>query len=138
MVKTREQQSEIEHYFKSIESYAGYLADVNMWWQGARGVDGMFSYEMKVLKGVSMSLLVFYYGLNGALLEPVDRTFDILIDNQLLHRETSQATGLPEVVDISYTIPSELLQGLEVNEDGTVIILVSFKNTSLESVVGGI
>lgn len=41
----------------------------------------MFNYEMKVLKEESMSLLVSYYGLNGALLEVVDRTFDILIND---------------------------------------------------------
>lgn len=138
VVKTGEQQSEIEHHFKSIESYAGYLADVNMWWRDARGVDGMFSYEMKILKGEPMSLLVSYYGLNGVLLEPVNRTFDILVNNQFLYRETLQGTKLPEVVDISYPIPSELLQDLEVDEDGTMTVLVTFKNISSESVVGGI
>lgn len=137
-VKTGEQQSEVEHHFKSIDSYAGYLADVNMWWRDARGIDGMFSYEMKVLKEESMSLLVSYYGLNGALLEVVDRTFDILINDQLLIRETLQGTKIPEVVDISYQILSALLRDLEVDEDGFATILVTFKNTSSESFVGGV
>ena len=45
---------------------------------------------------------------------------------------------IPEVVDISYQILSALLRDLEVDEDGFVTILVTFKNTSSESFVGGV
>ena len=45
---------------------------------------------------------------------------------------------IPEVVDISYQILSALLRDLEVDEDGFATILVTFKNTSSESFVGGV
>ena len=45
---------------------------------------------------------------------------------------------IPEVVDISYQILSALLRDLEVDEDGVATILVTFKNTSSESFVGGV
>ena len=85
-----------------------------------------------------MNFFMSYYEVNGALLEVVDRTFDILINDQLLIRETLQGTKIPEVVDISYQIPSALLRDLEVDEDGFATILVTFKNTSSESFVGGV
>ena len=138
IVRTGEQQSEIEHQFKSIDSYAGYLADVNMWWRDARGVNGIFSYEMKVLINTSVSLLVSYYGLNGEQVESIDRTFDIFVNDHLLYQETLQGTKLPEIVDITYPIPNDFISGLEVDRDGYSKVIVTFKNTSAESVVGGV
>ena len=56
----------------------------------------------------------------------------------LLIREILQRMKIPEVVDISYQILSALLRDLEVDEDGFATILVTFKNTSSESFVGGV
>lgn len=41
----------------------------------------MFNYEMKVLREESMNFFMSYYEVNGALLEVVDWTVDILIND---------------------------------------------------------
>lgn len=138
VVKTGEQQSEIEHQFTSVESYAGYLADVNMWWRDARGIDGMFSYEMEVLPQEKMALLISYFGLNGENLEPIKRIFDIVVNDEVIHTQRLMATKRAEVVDVTYPIPAHLLADVKRHEDGKYKIRVSFKNRFEDSVVGGI
>lgn len=138
LVKTGEQQSEIEHQFKSVESYAGYLADVNMWWRDARGIDGSFSYEMEVIPNEKMALLVSYFGLNGENLEPVKRVFDLLVNDELIQTERLMATKNVEVVDVVYPISSDLLANVKPNEDGKYKVTVSFRNRFEDSIVGGI
>ena len=138
LVKTGEQQSEIEHQFKSVESYAGYLADVNMWWRDARVIDGSFSYEMEVIPNEKMALLVSYFGLNGENLEPVKRVFDLLVNDELIQTERLMATKNVEVVDVVYPISSDLLANVKPNEDGKYKVTVSFRNRFEDSIVGGI
>lgn len=138
IVKTGEQQSEIEHQFRSVDSYAGYLADVNMWWRDARGIDGLISYQMEVDPTKEMELLVSYYGLNGENIEPVIRTFDILVDDILIETERLKGTRKPEIVDISYPIKPSILETLQPDEDGKYKVTVTFKNRFADSIVGGI
>lgn len=138
LVKTGEQQSEMEHQFMSIGSNAGYLADVNMWWRDARGIDGMFSYEMEVDVNKEMELLVSYYGLNGENLEPVKRRFDIMVNDTIIKTEKLMATKKAEIVDVTYSIASNLLADLKSDINGKSKVCVRFKNVLEESVVGGI
>ncbi len=138
LVKTGEQQSEIEHQFKSVESYSGYLADVNMWWRDARGINGMISYWMEVEPTEEMELLVSYYGLNGESVESISRNFDILVQDTLIAIECLKGTRKAEVVDIAYGIPSSLLGDIKPNKRGRYKVKISFKNRFKESIVGGI
>lgn len=138
VIKTGEQQSEIEHQFKSVESYAGYLSDVNMWWRDARGINGMISYWMEVEPTEEMELLVSYYGLNGEEVEQVIRTFDILVNGTLIKTERLKGTQKAEIVDVAYQVPSSVIKGIKPDKDGKYKVKVSFKNCLEESIVGGI
>jgi DUF1680 family protein len=67
--------------------------------------DGWFSYELRVLPDVTMTLVCAYRGSEGR-----RRVFDVLVDGQLLKTET-----LPyhptELLDIEYPLPEALTKG---------------------------
>ncbi|GAH32100.1 unnamed protein product, partial [marine sediment metagenome] len=65
--------------------------------------DGWFSFDMKVLKGQPMGLVVDYWG--GF---PGSRTFDILIDGELLATENISDRNNGQFMDVSYEIPEEM------------------------------
>lgn len=138
VVCTGEQQSEIEHHYQGVNSYAGYLGDVDMWWRDARGVEGMISYDMEIDPKHSNYLNVTYYGHNGHAFDGVDRTFDILVNDCLLKRETLIGTGKPELVDFMYPLDHALLKQVIPTDSGKFMITIKFKNVNETSVVGGI
>ncbi|MGL4372648.1 MAG: beta-L-arabinofuranosidase domain-containing protein, partial [Turicibacter sp.] len=138
VVRPGEQQSEIEHHYQGVNSYAGYLGDVDMWWRDARGVDGLISYDLAIDPTNSNYLNVTYYGHNGHAFDGVDRTFDILVNDCLLKRETLIGTGKPELVDIMYPLDHDLLKQVIPTVSGKFVITITFKNLHDMSVVGGI
>ena len=113
MVTPAEQQPEVDHQMETLNSRSGYHNEEG--WRDA--VDaGWFSYNLLTQGHTDLSLMVRYWGNDGG-----NRTFDILIDDQLL--VTENITGKwnkDEFVNVEYPIPSTML-------DGKTSVRVKFK-----------
>jgi len=105
-VNAGEQQPEVDHSIQQQNSESGVHQD-EAWrhaWSG-----GYFQYEMKTNGLKDLSLMVRYWGNDSG-----NRTFDILIDGQLL--VTENITGMwnrNEFVNVEYKIPAEMLESKE-------------------------
>jgi hypothetical protein len=106
MVTPAEQQPEVDHRMQTQNSYSGYHNEEG--WRDARD-DGYFSYNLLTKGREDLSLMVRYWGNEGG-----NRTFDILIDDELLVTENVVGKwDKDEFVNIEYTIPAEWLRGKE-------------------------
>jgi DUF1680 family protein len=67
---------------------------------------GHFSFTMKVVPGFSYNLIATYWGMDNRW-----RTFDILVDGEKIATEDINKYKESKFYDISYRIPSKLLEG---------------------------
>ena len=98
-IQPGEMQHEHDHNFQGERTRAGEFKNK----KNRQSRDGWFSFDMKVLKGQPMGLVVDYWG--GF---PGSRTFDILIDGELLATENISDRNNGQFMDVSYEIPEEM------------------------------
>ncbi len=96
LVRTGEMQPERDHNFQGENTWAGEFKGKH----SRESRDGWFSVDMKVYKGQPMGLVVEYWG--GY---PGSRTFDILINDELLATENTANMQEERFVDVTYDIP---------------------------------
>jgi DUF1680 family protein len=99
-----EEQDERDHRLAGERTYAGNFGDRK--WRDARD-EGWFSYEMKVLPGVSQELVCTYWGGDSR------RQFDILLNGTKIATQQLAADRPNAFFDVTYAIPPELIQGRE-------------------------
>ncbi len=103
MITVGEQQPEVDHLMKTSNSTTGFHEDKA--WRDARN-GGFFQYNLETGGYENLTLMVGYWGN-----ERGNRTFDILIDGQLLVAENlSGKWNKNEFVDIEYKIPVKMLK----------------------------
>lgn len=122
-----EQQPEVDHKFKSLNSNTGNYQ--NEFWRDAGacsgGTGGFFSYNMLTNNEADLSLMVRYWGNEGC-----TRTFDILIDGVKLVTENIVGKwNVSSFVNQEYPIPNGMVAGKDT-------ITVRFQATS--GAAGGI
>ena len=106
-VATAEQQPEVDHQMQSKGSQKGYFQSEG-WRDATNG--GFFSYNMDTKGEENLALMVRYWGNESG-----NRTFDILIDGQLLTTENIVGKWKHEsFVNAEYPIPAEWLKGKSV------------------------
>ena len=96
-------QSERNHNFKGFNSYIKNFKN-----RKARviGRNGSFSFDLKVMMGQPMSLVVEYWGgFTGS------RTFDILVNNKKIGTENISGKKDGKFIDVQYDIPNDLTIG---------------------------
>ena len=99
-----EQQPEVDHKFKSEGSEAEVFRGAS---QRRVRAPGWFSYEMRVEPDKPLELRVRYWGN-----ERGNRTFDILVDGEILVTETiSRKWNREEFVDVRYPLPAARIEG---------------------------
>ena len=104
MVTPAEQQPEVDHLMQTQNSYSGYHNEEG--WRDARD-NGYFSYNLLTKGHEDLSLMVRYWGNEGGA-----RTFDILIDNELLATENIVGKwNKDEFVNVEYPIPANRIKG---------------------------
>lgn len=102
-IATGQQQPEADHSVKGTNSNTG--VHNNEHYRDARD-GGFFSYQMATKSLTNLSLMVRYWGNEGG-----GRTFDILIDNQVVATENlSGKWKVSNFVNVEYPIPATLLQ----------------------------
>lgn len=104
-VVTGAQQSEVDHRMRSEKSRAG-AGNGGRRWRDA--TNGWFEYTVKTLSDRPMTLLCTYWGDDGA-----GRTFDILVDGQVIATEALKADHPGKYFEVSYPIPEALTKGKE-------------------------
>lgn len=113
-----EQQPEVEHQMKMENSFSDYLNIVQKGWRESRD-EGYFSYKMKILPDHPMYLLVTYFGEDGPIhIEGTsyERTFEILINETLIAKETLTNQGEQKLYEVCYEIPESLTKDKETIE----------------------
>jgi hypothetical protein len=101
-VATGEQQPEADHLMKTEKSNTG-IHEGEAWRNARDG--GFFSYNMATGGYKDLTLMVRYWGNDRG-----NRTFDILIDDQLLVTENiSGKWNKNAFVDMEYKIPAEMV-----------------------------
>jgi hypothetical protein len=124
MVTPGEQQPEVDHQMQSKNSNSGHAFEEGF--RQAQGEDGFFSYNLLTKGHEDLALMVRYWGNDGG-----NRTFDILIDNQLLVTETISGKWKKEnFVNVEYKIPYEMLKDKKT-------ITVMFKGKK-DNIAGGV
>ncbi|WP_058308011.1 glycoside hydrolase family 127 protein [Gracilibacillus massiliensis] len=114
-VTPHEQQPEVDHQLKEVNSFSGYSNDVHSGWRDARN-GGYFSYVMKVKSNHPMYLYVTYnksdatIDVDGIKLE---REFTISVDDHILAKEHFNQPNIGELYSKSYRIPTQLIEGKE-------------------------
>lgn len=116
-----EQQPESDHFFEGNQTQAG--VHRNRHWRDATG---WFSYVLNNKDKKAHSLQITYYGLDK------NRSFDILINNQVLSNVTLTGNQGDNFFAVEYPIPAETLQNTADNK-----LVVKFVAKS-NSVAGGI
>lgn len=99
-VQPGEMQPERDHNFKGDSVYVETMKD-----RKARVANrgGWFSFDMKVMTGQPMALVVDYWGgYTGG------KTFDILVNDQKIATENISGKKDGEFIDVQYNIPEEL------------------------------
>lgn len=97
-VKTGEQQPEVDHVMKDLNSHRGIHQQVA--WREARE-DGYFQYELNTREKTNLSLMMRYWGN-----EKGNKAFDILIDDKVLIEENVvDKWGEGKFVNKEYRIP---------------------------------
>lgn len=94
-----EQQPESDHNFKGEKTESGVFRDRH--WRHATG---WFSYDLKNSKGQARTLRITYYGGDK------DRTFDILVNDQLLKTVKLDGTQGDGFYDVDYDLSQHLAQ----------------------------
>lgn len=94
------QQNEVDHGFKSDNSYCGDLGERK--WRDARD-GGWFSYELKVESDKPQFLVCTYWGS-----ETGPRTFDILVDDLKLATQSLGNNRPNQFWDTTYPIPADV------------------------------
>lgn len=103
-IATGEQQPDTDHKVKGENSYTGNYN--NEFYRDARE-GGYFSYELATGGQTNLELMVRYWGNEGG-----NRTFDILIDGQVIATENiSSKWKKSEFINVSYPVSSELVKG---------------------------
>lgn len=103
-VATAEQQPEVDHLMKYENSTTGTFEGET--WRDARN-GGYFQYNMMTGDESDLSLMVRYWGD-----ETRNRTFDILIDDELLVTENLVGKWKrKELVNVEYPIPATMING---------------------------
>ncbi|MCM3164172.1 glycoside hydrolase family 127 protein [Metabacillus litoralis] len=114
-VQPNEQQPEVDHAIKTVNSHSGYLNLVHRGWRDSRD-EGYFSYELAVDPKQEMYLHITYFGgdrvlhLDGKVYE---RDFHILIDGTELVRQTLKGEKSDKLFAVVYPIPFSLTEGKE-------------------------
>jgi DUF1680 family protein len=106
MINVGEQQPEADHRMKQRDTHIGIHKEEA--WRNARS-GGYFQYELKTSGREDLSLMLRYWGN-----ETGNRTFDILVDDQLL--TTENITGKwnkDDFTDVEYPIPVKMLKNKE-------------------------
>jgi len=130
-VNTGEQQPEADHLMKHQNTQSGVHREEH--WRNARQ-GGYFQYELKTDGREDLSLMIRYWGN-----ETGNRTFNILIDDQLLVTENiSNKWNKSEFINVEYKIPAEILRsktyitvkfvGTERNNAGRIFYVRLVKN----------
>ena len=101
-VQPGEMQPERDHHFKGEKIQTGSYK--NRKYRESR--DGWFSFDMKVLMGQPMALVVEYWG--GF---PGSKTFDILVNGHKISTENISNKKEGQFIDIKYDIPDKLTFG---------------------------
>lgn len=115
-------QSETDHQMQVERSEDGHWSARQ--WRHSRG--GWFSYQLKVLPDAQMTIQCSYWGA-----ETGRRTFDILIDDQLLARQGISGKGRPGFIDVEYPIPPQMTAGKE-------SVRVKFRAIDAQNIAGGL
>ncbi|WP_277120302.1 beta-L-arabinofuranosidase domain-containing protein [Bacteroides ndongoniae] len=103
-VATAEQQPEVDHKMKYENSQTGHFQGEP--WRDARD-GGYFQYNLATDGKTDLSLMVRYWGN-----ETSNRSFDILIDGELLVEENLVGKwNREELVNVEYPIPVNMLEG---------------------------
>lgn len=101
-----EQQPEVDHLMKSEHSFTGNFEGEN--WRDARD-GGYFQYNLMTRGEEALSLMVRYWGNESA-----NRTFDILVDGELLVTENTVGKwNRNALVNVEYKIPEDWVKGKE-------------------------
>lgn len=123
-VATGEQQPEVDHKMKTLNSNTG--IHMNEYWRDARD-GGYFSYELETKENSKLSLLVRYWGNEGG-----TRSFNILVDDQVIATENVVGKwNKSDFVNVEYPIPSALVEGKQV-------ITVKFQGINTSNFAGGV
>jgi len=101
-VQPGEMQPERDHHFQGENTYNGEFR--NRRYRECR--NGWFSYDLNVMMGQPMALVVEYWG--GY---PGSRTFDILADKTVIATENISNKKDGQFLNISYDIPEEITYG---------------------------
>ncbi|MBN1925976.1 MAG: glycoside hydrolase family 127 protein [Prolixibacteraceae bacterium] len=103
-IQPGQQQPEADHYLKSENSNTGNYQ--NEFWRDARS-GGFFSYRLNTDGETDLSLIVRYWGS-----ESTPRTFDILIDNEILTTENTRGKwNVQDFREVTYPLPAKMLEG---------------------------
>ena len=122
-VATAEQQPEVDHLMKYENSTTGTFEGET--WRDARN-GGYFQYNMMTGDESDLSLMVRYWGD-----ETRNRTFDILIDDELLVTENLvDKWKRKELVNVEYPIPATMINGKK-------SVTVTFRSTP-GNITGGV
>jgi len=123
-VATGEQQPEVDHNMKTLNSFSG--IHMNEYWRDARD-GGYFSYELDTKGLTNLSLWVRYWGNEGG-----SRTFNIFIDDQVIATENVVGKwNRSEFVHVEYPIPNALTEGKK-------FVTVKFQGINTGNFAGGI
>jgi DUF1680 family protein len=99
-----EQQPEVDHHLNAVNSNTGFYQEEG--WRDAQS-GGYFSYNMETKGLATLYLFVRYWGNESG-----NRTFDILVDDNLLVTENvSGKWKLNQFINVEYPIPATMLEG---------------------------
>ncbi|MBI3920830.1 MAG: glycoside hydrolase family 127 protein [Armatimonadetes bacterium] len=104
-VKVGDNTSEEEHHLQGENTGSGPYAD--RFWRHALG-GGWWSWDMKVLPEVPMTLVCTYWGSDVP-----PRKFDILVEGVLVGMQDLNRNKPNEFFEVEYAIPAELTKGKE-------------------------
>ncbi|MDX8047421.1 glycoside hydrolase family 127 protein [Gracilibacillus sp. S3-1-1] len=114
-VTPHEQQPEVDHQFRSKNSYSGYSNDVHSGWRDARD-GGYFSYQLKVDPTKEMYVAItfnksdFILEVDG---KKMKREFEIKIDDYVLAKEHFNKPNIGELYTKTYPVPASVIEGKE-------------------------
>jgi DUF1680 family protein len=113
LVNTNEQQPEIEHKMKSVNSHSDYSSEAGKGWREVIN-EGYFSYEMKVEHDKEVYLAVTYWGSDKeCFIDGIRciREFNIYVDDHLIAEELLNENKPYALFDKFYAIPKGLTSG---------------------------
>lgn len=112
-VQPNEQQPEVEHQVKMLNSHSGYTNIVRKGWRNSVH-DGYFSYVLQVDSERDMQLVVSYCCMHGQTFYEgvwLGRRFSIQVDGIEIAEETLHGQPEDTLFDVVYPIPRELTKG---------------------------